>query len=211
MMSRILPLPWLAIVWGAFVAGIGLWFGWLAFGSVRATRPGVRLASAAAASVLAIYGGCLGIGGISGWYAPLRPLISAGLTPSIAAPNADADGFQTVTNERDFDAAITAGRADGRPVLIDFSADWCTECRLMERTVFANDAVRHRLEGLRLIRADMTRYDAASRKLMERFDVVGPPTLIFLDAAGREVNGTRIIGPTVADEFLNKIAAAERG
>lgn len=81
----------------------------------------------------------------------------------------------------------------------------------MERTVFADEAMRLRLSGLRLIRADITRYDLASEKLMERFAVVGPPTLIFLDAMGREVDGTRIIGTTAVDDFLDKIAAAERG
>lgn len=211
MVSRILSLSGLALAWGAFVAGIGLWFGWLAFGPTRSTRVGIRLTAATTASVLAIYGGSLAIGGITGWYAPLFPLVSAGIVPSAAMPGSSPDGFQTVSNESELDAAIQPSRTDGRPILIDFSAEWCTECRLMERTVFANDAVRHRLSGLRLIRADMTHYDPASKKLMARFAVIGPPTLIFLDAAGREVKGTRIVGATIVDDFLDKIAAAERG
>lgn len=210
MMSRILPLSWIAIAWGAFAIGVALWFGWLALGRSWSTYRR-RVAPAAAGVALAIYGGVLTAGGVSGWYAPLRPLAWAGITPSIAAPGAEYDGFRTVTNEHDLDAAIAAGSADGRPVLIDFSAEWCTECRLMERTLLADDAVRQQLNRLRLIRADMTRYDTASRKLMERFDVVGPPTLIFLDAAGREVDGTRVIGMTAVTDFLSKITAAERG
>lgn len=211
MMSRILPLSWIAIAWGAFAIGAALWFGWLALGRGLSVSHRRRVAPAAAGIALAIYGGFLTAGGVRGWYAPLRPLAWAGITPSIAAPGAEYEGFRTVTNEHDLDAAIAAGSADGRPVLIDFSAEWCTECRLMERTLLADDAVRQQLNRLRLIRADMTRYDTASRKLMERFAVVGPPTLIFLDAAGREVDGTRVIGMTAVTDFLSKITAAERG
>jgi len=211
MVSRILPLSWIAIAWGAFALGIALWLGWLTFGRVRSRRHWERVAPVTAACAFAVYGGLLAIGGISGWYAPLRPLAWAGITPAIAAPGSEPDRFQTVTNESDLDAAIAAGSAEGRPVLIDFSAEWCTECRLMESTVLANDAVRQRLAKLRLIRADMTQYGAASRKLMERFSVIGPPTLIFLGAAGREVDGTRIIGATAVEDLLSKIAAAERG
>lgn len=209
MISRILPLSWIAIAWGAFAVGVALWLGWPQ--GTRSAQVWRRAGTFAAAGMLAIYGALLAIGGIGGWYAPLRPLAWAGVAPAISAPGFEADGFQTVTNESDLDAAIAAGGAEGRPVLIDFSAQWCTECRLMERTVLADEAVRRRLTRLRLIRADMTEYGTASRKLMDRFAVIGPPTLVFLDSTGREVDGTRIIGTTDVDNFLNKIAAAERG
>ncbi|AWL98655.2 protein-disulfide reductase DsbD [Bradyrhizobium amphicarpaeae] len=209
MMSRILALSSIAFAWGAFAVGIALWLGWPEAGQTR--RHWRRVASVAAAGALAIYGGLLTIGGIAGWYAPLQPFAWAGVTLPIAAPGLESDSFQTVTNEHDLDTAIAAAGAEGRPVLIDFSAAWCTECRLMERAVFADEAVRQRLRALRLIRADMTRYDLASKKLMERFSVVGPPTLVFLNAMGREVDGTRTVGTTAVHDFLDKIAVAERG
>jgi thiol:disulfide interchange protein DsbD len=120
------------------------------------------------------------------------------------------DGFQIVTDEVDLDDAIAAGRAEGRRILIDFSADWCTECRLIERNVLAEVNVRHRLDGVRLIRADVTRYDAQSRSIMQRFSVVGPPTLIFLNPVGKEIEAARVIGATAVGDFLDKIAIAER-
>lgn len=211
MLSRVLPLPLISAAWGLFGLGTGFWAGYSALSRSGPTSNWRRVAPVAAAAVFMMYGGALVIGAIDEWYEPLRPLAWAGIAPAANALGGEQDRFQIVTNEADLNAAIAGGREEGRPILIDFSADWCTECRLMERTVFADAAVRGRLSGLRLIRADMTRYDTASRKLMERFAVVGPPTLIFLSPAGAEVDGTRIVGTTAVDDFLTKIAAAERG
>ena len=211
MISRILPLTAVAVGWGVLAIGIGVWLA--AIGTARPSPAGrwPQSISLATASVLTLYGVLLASGGFAGWYDPLRPLAWAGIAPPVNAWRLGEDGFQIVTNEVDLDDAIAAGRAEGRRILIDFSADWCTECRLMERTVLAEVNVRHRLDGVRLIRADVTRYDAQSRGIMQRFSVVGPPTLIFLNPTGREVEAARIIGATAVGDFLDKIAIAERG
>ena len=211
MMSRILPLPLIATGWSVLAAGTGAWIALIA---VNQPEPVWRLRQVpvvAASAALVVYGLFLAGGAIAGWYEPLRPLAWAGIAPSVGTWHQGEDGFQIVTNETDLDEAIAAGRAEGRPILVDFSADWCTECRLMERTVLADEIVRRRLNGVRLIRADVTRYDAQSRNIMQRFAVVGPPTLIFLNPMGTEVESARTVGATVADDFLAKIAAAERG
>ena len=211
MMSRILPLPLIATGWSVLAAGTGAWIALIA---VNQPEPVWRLRQVpvvAASAALVVYGLFLAGGAIAGWYEPLRSLAWAGIAPSVGTWHQGEDGFQIVTNETDLDEAIAAGRAEGRPILVDFSADWCTECRLMERTVLADEIVRRRLNGVRLIRADVTRYDAQSRNIMRRFAVVGPPTLIFLNPMGTEVESARTVGATVADDFLAKIAAAERG
>jgi thioredoxin:protein disulfide reductase len=211
MISRILPLAAVAAGWGVLAMGIAFWLGPMS--AVRSSAAGrwARIMTIAPASALAFYGLLLASGGIAGWYEPLRPLAWAGIAPPVNAWRLGEDGFQIVTNEVDLDEAIAAGRAEGRRILIDFSADWCTECRLMERDVLAEVNVRHRLDGVRLIRADVTRYDAQSRSIMQRFSVVGPPTLIFLNPVGKEVEAARVIGATAVGDFLGKLAIAERG
>lgn len=211
MMSRILALPLIAVSWGMLAGGTGAWIAMIAF---RRSEPVWHLRQvtvAAASCALLVYGLLLAGGGFGGWYEPLRPLAWAAIVPPPNTWHQGEDGFQIVTNEADLDAAIAAGRAEGRRILVDFSADWCTECRLIERSVLADDNVRQRLNGMQLIRADVTRNDAQSRSIMQRFAVVGPPTLIFLNREGAEVENARTVGATAVDDFLAKVTAAERG
>ena len=139
----------------------------------------------------------------------LQPLISIGAVAS-SADAGSTEGFQVVSNEADLDKAIDLGRRQGRGIMVDFSADWCTECRLMERNIFAKDEVRQQLRGMLLIRADLTHYDLSSKNLMQRFAVVGPPTVVFLNPDGSEIKDARVVGDVGVDNFLNKVAKAWR-
>ena len=104
---------------------------------------------------------------------------------------------------------MATARAAGKPVLLDFSADWCIECKTIDRNLFGNKTVQQHMRDVVLIRADMTNYNDASRALMQRFNVVGPPTMIFFDAeAGKEIPQARSVGPIDSYTFILRIASA---
>ncbi|MGH6752615.1 MAG: protein-disulfide reductase DsbD, partial [Bradyrhizobium sp.] len=177
MASRVLPVPLTATAWGAMFIAVGLYLDVPALFE----EPRWRSASVAraGAGVLALFYGCvLLIGAALSDYGPLQPLISIGMVAS-STEAGSTEGFQVVSNEAELDKAIDLGRRQGRGIMVDFSADWCTECRLMERNIFAKDEVRQQLRGMLLIRADLTHYDQLSKSLMQRFAVVGPPTVVF--------------------------------
>jgi thioredoxin:protein disulfide reductase len=208
MASRALPVALTATAWGAMFIAIGLYL------DVPLLLEAPRWRSAgltrAAAGVLALFYGCvLVIGAALSDYGPLEPLVLAGLVVSTSDARG-SDGFQVVSNEADLDKAIDLGRRQGRNIMVDFSADWCTECRLMERNIFAQDVVRQQLRGLLLIRADLTHFGASSKSLMQRFAVVGPPTVVFLNPDGSEITDARVVGDVGVDGFLNKLAKASR-
>jgi thioredoxin:protein disulfide reductase len=207
MASRALPVALTATAWGAMFIAIGLY---LDVPSLLET-PRWRSASLArgAVGVLALFYGCvLVIGAALSDYGPLQPLVTAGLVASADAKG--ADGFQVVSNEADLDKAIELGRQQGRSIMVDFSADWCTECLLMERNIFAQDAVRQQLRGMLLIRADLTHFNASSKNLMQRFAVVGPPTVVFLNPDGSEVTDARVVGDIGVSGFLGRLAKVSR-
>jgi thiol:disulfide interchange protein DsbD len=201
MLSRIVP-EWLTLeLWGACLIGLGLYLGAASVFSKRFwcdCRVGPEIPGAVALAC----GALLLVGSIRG----------NDLLGSLLAFNDEAVAgveFQTVTSPVTFDSAMATARAAGKRVLLDFSADWCIECRAIDRNVFGNAGVQKRLRDIALIRADMTNYNDDSRALMRRFDVIGPPTVIFLDArAGKEIPQTRTVGPVDADTFIGKIANA---
>jgi thiol:disulfide interchange protein DsbD len=208
MASRVAPPVLVEMAWGALLIGIGAWAG-LIDRMIARSDPGLRqLLFAGPGAIIAIYGFFVIVGVSAGLSGPTQPLAWLGLLQTSAA--ADDPGFQTVTSVPAFDDVLTAGSDDRRPLLIDFSAEWCAECKVMEQTVLANAAVRERLRGFRLVRADMTHFDASAKQLMQRFSVVGPPTLIFLNSAGKEVDAARIVGAVGVDEFLETLTRLQR-
>ncbi len=97
----------------------------------------------------------------------------------------------------------------GRPAVIDFSADWCLPCLELEKKTFADPRVREALGRRSLLKADMTKISSPeSVALAEKYGILGVPTVIFLDANGREREDLRLVGFENADEFLERLAKA---
>jgi thiol:disulfide interchange protein DsbD len=96
----------------------------------------------------------------------------------------------------------------GRPVMLDFYADWCVSCKEMEKLTFSDARVRAELDRMLLLQADVTAANEADRALLKRFSLFGPPGIIFFDAQGREIPGLRVIGYQPPERFLKTLAAA---
>jgi thioredoxin:protein disulfide reductase len=106
--------------------------------------------------------------------------------------------FQTITSVAELDAAV---RASTKPVMLDFYADWCVACKEFEKFTFTDEAVRQRLAGMTLLRADVTANNADDKALLKRYTLFGPPALLFFAPAGDELPGSRVIGYQNAREF----------
>ncbi len=142
------------------------------------------------------------VGAFSGAQDILQPL--SGVTArSIAAPTAAEPLFKRVTSGVELDAAIKAAANTGKPVLLDFYADWCVSCKEMERFTFADPQVQQRLAGMVKVQADVTANSAEHQALLKRFRLFGPPGIIFFDKNGKEINGLRVIGFQSAEKFVS--------
>ncbi len=160
---------------------------------------GLRVLKGVAVVLLLV--GCVQlVGAFSGASDPWRPL--AGLRAAEAAPKLP---FERVRTLAELEARINAA---GRPVLVDYYADWCVACKDMERSTFADDRVRQRLAGWTLLQVDVTANSDDDKALLARFGLFGPPGIVFFDARGVEVPNVRVVGFQNADAFLRTLALA---
>jgi thioredoxin:protein disulfide reductase len=148
------------------------------------------------------------LGALAGSRDVLQPL--AGLrasAPDTAAPVA----FTRVGSVDELDRTISGAR--GRPVMLDFYADWCVSCKEMERYTFTDPQVRNRMADVVKLQADVTANSTEHQKLLKRFRLFGPPGIVFFDREGREIEGLRVIGFQPAERFarvLDQVLAFER-
>jgi thiol:disulfide interchange protein DsbD len=101
------------------------------------------------------------------------------------------------------DKAIVQAVSEHKPVMIDFTAEWCPSCKELDRKTFPNQKVK--VEGERFVRlqADVTADKSTEvRALKQKYNVQGPPTIIFLDSKGDEVKDIRIIGFVKPDKLI---------
>jgi thiol:disulfide interchange protein DsbD len=174
----------------------------LAFDKLPDAAPGMSRFFKGFGVLLALMGAALVFGAASGAKDLLRPLAQlggGGAAHGVAAAAAHPT-FSKVRNVQELQARIAAA---GKPVMLDFYADWCVACKEMERFTFSDAQVQSRMNNLLLLQADVTNNSADDKALLKKFGLFGPPGIIFFDAKGQEVG--RVIGFQTADKFLNSL------
>ena len=154
--------------------------------------------------LLGLWGSLLVVGAAGGSDDPYQPLqvYSAGRVGT-AAPNGH-EAFTTIKDPAALQRELDAARAQGQWVLLDYYADWCVSCKVMEKKVFGEAKVMQALSDVRLLRLDVTADNAASRELLGRYKVPGPPTFIWVGTDGEERRSQRITSEVDADTFLQR-------
>jgi len=155
-----------------------------------------------------VYGVLLLIGAASGAQDPLQPLqnVFAAQSSGTALHGQHAElPFKRIKTVEDLDSQLAAATRQGLPVMVDFYADWCTSCKEMEKYTFARPEVQQALAGMLLLQADVTANDDADKALLKRFRLIGPPSILFFDASGKERKELNLVGYKPADEFVQHV------
>jgi len=196
MIERLVPERLALALWSV----PALMLAWLLLGAFRERSVlawGLRAAGAAAG----LYGIALAAGSALGGTDPLAPI------PAFAKPVSSLS-FRAIHSVADLDREVSQARAQGHSVLVDFSADWCTSCKEMERYTFTDPTVQAALRQTVLLRANVTQNDADDQALLRHFGIFGPPTIAFYGADGRERAAYRVVGYMNAEDFAARTRAA---
>lgn len=196
MLGRILPARVTLALWALPVATAAtvLFVGTRA---VRSSRWPLRVGGL----IAGLYGLMLVTGAALGGTNPLSPI------PAWAAVRHPLT-FASIHSVGELDQAVAQASHEGRPVMVDFYADWCTSCKEMEATTFLDPVVRIALSGTVLLRADVTADDANDKALLRRFGIYGPPTIAFYGRDGQERSRYRVIGYMKGTQFAAAARAA---
>jgi thiol:disulfide interchange protein DsbD len=117
--------------------------------------------------------------------------------------------FTKIRNITDLEQQLVLAKAQKKPVLLDFYADWCTACVIMEKYVFNQAEVQAALKNYILLKADVTQNNAFDKVLLKRFHVIAPPTMVFFDKQGIELSAQMIVGEVNKKELLAALLRKE--
>ena len=207
LVERMVP-EWIALLlWGALLIVAAIYLG--ALDTVAAESSGWRRFRKGAGLVMLIYGVLLVVGGSGGGNDVWQPL--KGLASGPAGEGREGLVFQRVKGSRGLDAALRVATAQGRPVMLDYYADWCVSCKEMERYTFSDAGVQAALGDTLLLQTDVTANDAEDQELLKRFSLFGPPAILFFGPDGKERPNYRVVGYMKAQRFREVVEKATSG
>jgi thioredoxin:protein disulfide reductase len=202
MLERILPPAVAMLLWGLLLICSAVYMG--ALSQLPQGTSGWSKLWKGIGVFLLIYGALMLLGAAAGGKDTVQPL--RGLAMGGAGGGVAEASFTRVKTVEDLDREVAKAGALGKPVMLDFYADWCVTCKELERYTFSDPTVIAEMSRFVLLKADVTANDAEDQALMQgRFGIPGPPAILFFDTTGNELKGYRMVGFKPADAFVEHL------
>ncbi|EPN8252588.1 protein-disulfide reductase DsbD [Vibrio alginolyticus] len=189
LLERIMPEMWSTILWSAL--GIAA-FGWL-YHIKNSLEFGGWKQSA------------VGIIAVLGLLASAQPILNYWFGNSTTQTQQATVSFTRIANVAELEEQLALAKAAGKPVMLDFYADWCVACKEFEKYTFHAPSVEAKLQDFVLLQADVTKNQVQDIELLKHMNVLGLPTIEFWDASGEHVSNARLTGFMQAEPFLEHI------
>jgi thiol:disulfide interchange protein DsbD len=206
MVSPVLPAALHMLLWAAWLLAGGALLG--ALGAATPQHAPLPLPARVTGTGLVALAGVLLLGAASGGQSVVQPLAHWRGAPAVAGKSeVSAMAFERVTSVQTLEAQLAEAQQRGQPVMLDFYADWCVACKEFDAFTFSKPEVRQRLQGVRLLQADVTANSDADKALLKRFGLFGPPGIVFFDGATARV-AHKVVGYQNATDFVASVNRA---
>ena len=175
LVERVFISSAMLLVWALWFMVVATWaWSWAGRG---------RMLTQALGLIVAIWATILVVGAALGNDDSLHPLESLSATSMLVQSTAGQASAQTATSSRTIDKKITTLAeldvitAANPKVIVDVTAEWCIECRIMDKNLFTNRPVQ--MQDWQLVRLDITDTTEDSKAILARYQLFGPPTLLY--------------------------------
>lgn len=201
MLSRILPPTVTMLLWALLLILPAIYLN--AIDPLPEHSSGWRKLWKGIGITMLAYGLLLLIGFSIGNSNPLKPLQGFGVTSAKASEQGIS--FERIGSLAELEARIKRANANKQPVMLDFYADWCISCKEMEAYTFTDASVKQTLAGFVLLQADVTKQSEADKALLAKFNLIGPPAILFFNGSQQDNQSLRVIGYQDADTFIKTL------
>ncbi len=203
LLGRILPAPLTLGLWALLAISSGIYLG--ALEAIPPAANGWRWFRKSIGVAFLGWGLAMGVGAAAGGSNPLQPLapFASGLSSAEQTASNTHRLFTRVADIVELKKALASAQAAGKPVMLDFYADWCVACRIMARDVFPRPAVQAALSGYVWLQVDVTANTEANSALAAAYNVPGLPAILFFRPDGSEIEGQRVLGEQNEAAFLD--------
>jgi thiol:disulfide interchange protein DsbD len=208
LLERVAPAAATMTLWAALLIVSAIYMG--ALTSLSKEDSGWQKLWKGLGIILLVYGIAIFIGMSAGNRNVFQPLKGLGTSISSSQVTTNASvashlNFKQIKGVAGLQAALAEAKAQGKPVMLDFYADWCVSCKEMEALTFADPAVQQALAGVVLLQADVTPNDDLDKALYKHFGIIGPPSIMFFDRDGNELKNFRVVGFMKAEQFAQHV------
>ena len=195
MLERILPGPLTLALWAALLIGSAIYLN-----ALDAVTTGWQKLWKGLGVFMLAYGLLLLIGAASGGSDPLKPL-QAQRSPTNPQAETHNALFQPIKTLTELNAALASAKLQGRSVMLDFYADWCISCKIMERQTFSAPEVQKVLANTLLLQADISNLTEDGQSMLDHYGLFGLPSVLFWSPEGEELKEARVQGEMHAEQF----------
>ncbi len=206
LLSRFLDATLILAMWGILAIVYAIYLG--AIEPIEVAQTGVKRTVKGIAFVILTYGVLALIGALQGNNDPLKPLAStyAANASTTSQTHSATSPFKNISNQTQLNAAIKnhlASNPNGA-VMLDYYADWCISCKVMEKEVFHKADVLAHWPELLWLQVDVTEQTTEQVELMKNYNLFGPPSMLFFTKNG-EQDKLRILGEMNKEEFVQHL------